>query len=131
MAITADVRIRGVEINRVREKLLRCLTKMGLNVVEDKLDKTGFSIFAIEKRVPLWQTSLFSLIGPSLIKDRIGLNIRALKEGDFISLRIEAKLYILELDMENPKGSNRGKIKAIGAVDLLIRELETLNQETR
>ncbi|RLG41649.1 MAG: hypothetical protein DRO05_03385 [Thermoproteota archaeon] len=131
MVITADVRIRDIGIKRIREKLLRCLTNIGLNVVEDEFDKTGFSIFAIEKRVPLWQTSLLSLIGPSLVKDRIGLDIRAFKEGNFISLRIEARLYIPELDMENPKGSDRGRLKAAGAVNFLVRELETLNQETR
>jgi len=129
--IAADLRLKGVEIEKVRNQLLRWLPEMGLNVVEDEADKTSFSIFAIEKRVPLWQTSLFSLMMPSLARDRVGLRIRAFGEESFTSIKIEAKLYIPELDMENPKGSDRGVLRAAGIVNFLVKELEALIHDNK
>ncbi len=130
MVITAEVKLRGVGLSGLRESILGMLLKLGLEVLEEKTAETSFSILAIEKRVPLWQTTLFSLIGPSLIKDRVGLRIKAFKDGDTISVGIEARLYIPELDLESPRGSERGKLRAAGAINILVKELESLSPMT-
>ena len=124
MVITTHIMLKGIGLSTLREFLLRTLQEMRLNIVEEEESVTSLSILAIEKRIPSWQIYLTSLIGPSLFRDRVGLKIWAFDEGDFISIKIEARLYIPELDIENPRGGDRERLRAAGTARLLIRELE-------